>query len=354
MKLRIAEIPPIWESLPPKGYGAIEYLVSSLTHEFTCRGHNVQTYASKDSCVAGKLIPVVNTSLNNGSYADSEVLRMMQFIRALENANNHDIIHCHLHSNTGWLGLPLLKDIHKKTVFSIHTFPTDANKKLIAMFPDCHFVAASRAHIASFGRPEVSDYVHHGVEMSDFQFKAVPENPPYLAFLGRIRPEKGVHLAIDVAYKTNLQLKIAGRVKEIDRSYFNEYVAPHVDSGRVEFLGEMNIKQKTSLMGGATAILYPTLIEEPFGLVVIEAMACGTPVIATGNGAMSELIINGVTGFTCASVEEMCNAVNKIHELERCSIRQIVEENFSAQKMAISFSKIFMRILNGEGKNESI
>ncbi len=346
MKLNILELPPLWEPLPPKGYGAIEYLAAAQIEEFVAMGHNVTTFASGDSVLKGNLVPIVPTALNHSHYGDPEVMRMMQFAHAAECASNYDVIHCHLHSNTGWLGLPMLAQHADKVVFSLHTFATEENRRLLALYPNCNYVAASDSHRKSFRLPFIERFVYHGIRLEDFPYHPSPDlkKGAYLAFLGRLRPEKGVHVAIQAAKEIGLPLKIAGRAKSPDQDYFKECIEPFIKDGTVEFVGELGPKEKTEFMGGAVALVNPTLIEEPFGLVVIEAMACGTPVLATPNGAMKELIVHGETGLIFSAENVSSLKKETILQVNRKKVRDSIERRFSHKHMAQGYAELFKAV----------
>lgn len=343
-KLRILEIPPLWEPLPPPGYGAIEYLVAAQIEQFLAKGHHVTTLGCADSDILGELVSIVPKALNHGSYQDPEVLRMIQFVECQKRAADFDVIHCHLHSNTGWLGLPMLASLAHKTVFSIHTFATDDNLRLVSMFPQANYVMTSKAHMKSYDMGFIKDYVHHGIKMEDFPFYASPVDDLYLGFLGRIRPEKGIHVAIETARKLGLPLKIAGRAKPSDMIYFETTIRPHLKHGEVEFIGELGPIEKAQFMGNAVAILNPTLIDEPFGLVVIEAMACGTPVLATLNGAMPEIIKDKETGYLFSPNAELPFTLRDIQQLDRAAIRRHVEDQFSSENMSDHYLRLFEQV----------
>ena len=180
--MHILELPPLWESLPPKGYGAIEYLVSKQIEGYIANGHQVTTYASGDSNIDGNLIPICEKSLNNLDVQDPEIFRIIQFQKALENANQYDLIHCHLHSNSGWLGLPMLEKLAHKTIFSLHTFANNENRKLVSLHPHCKFIAASKSHAESYKSSFVSEFVYHGICLDEFDFLPCFSNPTLFCF----------------------------------------------------------------------------------------------------------------------------------------------------------------------------
>lgn len=187
--------------------------------------------------------------------------------------------------------------------------------------------------------------VYNGIDLDAHKFYATSQNPPYLAFLGRLSPEKGPHLAIKIAKRSGWHLKIAGKVDRVDVNYFEQEVKPHIDGRQIEFLGEVNHVQKNALMGGAVATLFPITWQEPFGLVMIESMAAGTPVIAMKRGSAAEIIAHGQTGFLCQTVEECLTALEQVSELDRAACRKHILQNFSVQGMIDGYEAVYRQIL---------
>lgn len=202
--------------------------------------------------------------------------------------------------------------------------------------------------------------VYNGIDLTTHKFYVQPDNPHYLAFLGRISPEKGTHLAIAIAKRSGWQLKIAGKIDRVDVKYFEQEIKPHIDGKQIEYLGEANHAQKNALIGGAVATLFPITWREPFGLVMVESMAAGTPVIAMELGSTSEVIVHGKTGFLCHSIEECVTALERVAQLDRSACREHVLNHFSVKKMVDGYEAVYEKILterfsrNGVDKREAV
>ncbi|KJS60895.1 glycosyltransferase family 4 protein [Streptomyces rubellomurinus] len=347
--MRIAHVAPLWESVPPRGYGAVETLVADLTSAQVLDGHDVTVFASGDSKVAGNLHSIGTTALHaDPSVCEPEVYRMLQLQEVRDRASEFDVIHSHVHSNTGCLAIPALHGLRTPVVHTVHCFFNEDNAPLFRRFAAERYVAISgdqRSHL-----PELNYLrtVHHGIDVEAFPFgtEAV-DSWPYLVFLGRIRPEKGVHVAIEAARRAGLRLKIAGRIKPGDRAYFEQQVQPHVNGDQVAFLGELDFPQKTALLAGATATLMTSLIPEPFGLVPIESMACGTPVVSLRAGAAPELVRDGITGFLAENAQEMADAICRLPTIDRASCRAHVASEFSTRRMADGYQAAYRMAIQG-------
>jgi glycosyltransferase involved in cell wall biosynthesis len=340
--MRIAQIAPLWESVPPRAYGAVETLVAGLTKALADRGHQVTVFASGDSEVAGELRPVCPRSLNSANeVVEPEIYRMLQGAEIRECAADFDIIHSHLHSNSGCSNVQVLAGLGTPVLHTIHCYFNRDNARLFRTFCRERYVAISNHQRNSLPELNYLATVHHGVDVSEFPAPRPEVDSPYLAFLGRIRPEKGVHIAIDIARRSGLPLRIAGRVKPVDRAYYEQLVRPHIDGERISFLGELGFADKTRLLGQAAAALVTSVIPEPFGLVTVEAMACGTPVLALATGATPELVLDGVTGFVADDPVALAAAVSKVPLLGRLACRQHVEQNFSMARMATDYEAAF-------------
>ncbi|MFD8479011.1 glycosyltransferase [Kitasatospora sp. NPDC059673] len=267
---------------------------------------------------------------------------MLQLQEVRDRAAEFDVIHSHVHSNTGCLAIPALHGLRSPVVHTVHCFFNQDNALLFRRFAAERYVAISsdqRSHL-----PELNflGTVHHGIDVQVFPFgREAADARPYLVFLGRIRPEKGVHVAIEAAHQAGLRLKIAGRIKSGDRAYFERQVQPHVDGDRVSFLGELNFPQKTALLAGAAATLMTSLIPEPFGLVPIESMACGTPVVSLRAGAAAELVRDGITGFLAGNAQQMAEAIRRLPTIDRSTCRAHVATEFSIRRMADGYQAAY-------------
>lgn len=341
--MRIAQVAPLWERVPPPAYGGIELVVGLLCDELVRRGHEVTLFASGDSISLAKLEAVHPRALRlDPTVKECAIYEMLQLSRVYERANDFDIIHSHM----GCAALPYANLVKTPTVHTLHGIFTSDNEKLFMHARRQPYVSISNAQREQRLNLNCVATVYNGIDTSIYNFQEQPENPPYLAFLGRISPEKGPHLAIEIAKRSGWHLKMAGKVDIVDVEYFEQEIKPHIDGKQIEYLGEANHAQKTALMGGAIATLFPITWREPFGLVMIESMVVGTPVIAMNLGSTSEVIAHDKTGFLCHSVEECVAAIDKAARLNRYACRNHVLSNFSTQKMTEGYEAVYQQILN--------
>ncbi|BFV56358.1 glycosyltransferase family 4 protein [Kitasatospora sp. CMC57] len=347
--MRIAHVAPLWERVPPRGYGAVESLVAELTAAQVLDGHEVTVFASGDSKVAGNLHGVGRTALlADPRIREPEVYRMLQLLEVRDRADEFDVVHSHVHSNSGCLAIPALHGLRTPVIHTVHCFFNEDNAPLFRRFAAERYVAISRDQRSHLPELNYLGTVHHGIDAEAFPFGAeVASSSPYLAFLGRIRPEKGVHVAIEAARHAGLPLKIAGRIKPSDQAYFEQQIQPHVDGERVSFLGELDFPRKTALLAGASATLMTSLIPEPFGLVPIESMACGTPVVSLRTGAAAELVRDGITGYLSANAQGLADAIRHLPAIERAACRRHVASEFSIRRMANGYESAYRTALQG-------
>ena len=340
--MRIAQIAPLWERVPPLAYGGIELVVGLLTDELVRRGHEVTLFASGDSVSLAELVSVHPRALRlDPDVKEYSIYEMLQSGSVYEQAENFDIIHSHM-------GCPVLAYanlVKTPTVHTLHGVFTPDNEKMFQYAKHQPFVSISDAQRELRLGLNYAATVYNGIDVSSYKFYAQPDEPPYLAFLGRISPEKGTHLAIAIAKQTGWRLKIAGKIDTVDAKYFEQEVKPHIDGKQIEYVGEANHAQKNILMGGAVATLFPITWREPFGLVMVESMAAGTPVIAMRLGSTVEVIAHGKTGFLCDNIEECISAIDKVTELDRYACREYVENRFSLQRMTDGYEAVYRQIL---------
>lgn len=341
--MRIAQIAPLWERVPPPAYGGTELVVSLLTDELVRRGHDVTLFASGDSQTLAKLEPGSSQALRFAgvSHQDYHLYEQMQLSKVYERASEFDIIHSHMDV----AALPYANLVKTPTVHTIHGIFTPLVEQMFVRNRHQNFVSISDSQ----RRPELGlNYiatVYNGIDPETYEFHAKPDDPPYLAFLGRMSPEKGPHLAIEIAKRSGWHLKMAGKVDPVDQKFFETEVAPLIDGKQIEYLGEANHAQKSEIMGGAVATLFPITWREPFGLVMPESMVCGTPVIAMAMGSALEIIVHGKTGFLCHSIEECVEAIAKVPELDRYACRAHVEQNFSVKRMVDGYEAAYRQVL---------
>ena len=340
--MKIAQVSPLWERVPPPAYGGIELVVSLLTDELVRRGHEVTLFASGDSLSLAKLVSVHPRALRlDPTIKEPGIYEMLLLGLVYEEAENFDIIHSHV----GLGSLVYANLVKTPTVHTLHGIFTPDNEKIFKYGKKQPYVSISNSQQEPRLGLNYVDTVYNGIDVSSYEFYPQPTEPPYLAFLGRMSPEKGPHLAIEIAQETGWKLKIAGKVDVVDMEYFTQKIKPHIDGKQIEYLGEANHIQKNALMGGAYATLFPITWREPFGLVMVESMASGTPVIAMRLGSTREVIVNGETGFLCNNVEECINSLDRVADLNRYACRQYVEENFSVQKMTDGYEVVYQKLI---------
>jgi glycosyltransferase involved in cell wall biosynthesis len=338
--LRIAQVAPLHESVPPRLYGGTERVVSYLTEELVRQGHRVTLFASGDSTTSAELVPGCERALRLDPRRPAVgALHSVMIEEVFKRAATFDIIHCHTDSMHFSLArrctVPVLTTLHGRLDLA-------GLDRLHHEFTELPLVSISDAQRAPLPWASWAATVHHGLPAT----LHVPVYAPgrYLAFLGRISPEKGLDSAIAIAQRSNVPLRIAAKVDEADREYFAAYIKPLLSRPHAQFVGEIDENDKTSFLGGALALLFPIDWPEPFGLAMIEAMACGTPVIAFRRGSVPEVIDPGETGFIVDTTEEAVEAVEKVRHLDRRRCRQVFEQRFSAERMALSYCQVYSRI----------
>jgi glycosyltransferase involved in cell wall biosynthesis len=339
--LRIAQVAPLHESVPPRLYGGTERVVSYLTEELVRQGHRVTLFASGDSTTSAVLVPGCERALRLDPRRPAVgALHTVMIEEVFKRAATFDIIHCHTDS----MHFPLARRSPVPVVTTLHgRLDLAGLDKLHREFLDLPLVSISDSQREPLPWAGWTATVHHGLPAS----LHVPTYTPgsYLAFLGRISPEKGVDRAIAIAQRSNVPLRIAAKVDDADREYFATVIKPLVSRPLVQFVGEINETEKTTFLGGALALLFPIDWPEPFGLAMIEAMACGTPVIAFRRGSVPEVVDAGSSGFIVESIEEAVEAVGMARRLDRRGVRTRFEQRFSAERMALSYSEVFSKVI---------
>ena len=337
--MKIAQIAPLAESVPPQLYGGTERVVSNLTEELVRQGHEVTLFASGDSRTAADLVACTDLALRlNPKVKDHLPYHIMMLDQVLRRADEFDVLHFHI----DLLPFPAIRAIANRTVTTLHgrldmpdLFP------FYKAFPEIPLVSISDHQRLPMPPVNWVGRVHHGIPTGMLAFNPKPA-APYLAFLGRISPEKRPDRAIDIAVRTELPLKIAAKIDDVDRSYWNQTIAPLIASHpNVEYIGENTDAQKSAFLGNASALLFPIDWPEPFGLVMIEAMACGTPVVAFRSASVPEVIDDGLSGFIVKDIDEAVTAVKRIDTLDRGTIRATFEARFSVERMARDYLAIY-------------
>lgn len=340
--MRIAQVAPLWESVPPPAYGGIELVVGLLSDELVRRGHEVTLFASGDSISLAKISAIHPRALRlDPLVKEYSIYEMLQLAHVYERANEFDIIHSHM----GCAALPYCKLVTTPTIHTLHGIFTPDNRKMYSHAKEQPYVSISNTQRDTDLGLNCIATVYNGIDVDRHIFFPIPDEPPYLAFLGRMSPEKGPHHAIAIAKAAGIPLKMAGKVDVVDVQYFETEIKPHIDGEQIQFLGEANHEQKNKLMGRAIATLFPITWREPFGLVMTESMAAGTPVVAMRLGAASEVIVDGKTGFLCNTVEECVEAVRKISTIDRHDCRTHVFNHFSVRQMVDGYEAAYRAVL---------
>jgi glycosyltransferase involved in cell wall biosynthesis len=344
--MRIAQVAPLYESVPPKLYGGTERVVSWLTEELVAEGHEVSLFASGDSLTTARLIPVCTQALRlNPKSIDQQAHHVTLLARLLRHKDEFDLIHFHI----DYLHFPLSRQERLPNITTLHgRLDIPDLVPLYQEFLEMPVVSISRAQRAPLPWINWQGTVHHGLPA--ISFISYPKVGQYLAFLGRISPEKGVEQAIEIAKRSGILLKIAAKIDRNDKDYFESRIKPLMDHGLIEFVGEIDSLEKNEFLGNAAALLFPIKWEEPFGLVMIEALACGLPVIAYPRGSVPEIIADGVTGFLVHNVTEAVQAIQKISTIDRRVCRAEFEERFTSKRMAQDYLAIYERIVAREPK----
>ena len=345
--MRIAQVAPLCESIPPRLYGGSERIASYLTEELVHLGHHVTLFASGDSVTAAELVPCVPIALRlNQTVRDPIPYFMLMMGRVAERAAEFDIVHFHIDQ----FQMPLFRPMASRTVTTLHGRQDSADlRALYAGFPEMPLVSISNAQRGPIPNANTVATIYHGLPVRLLEPTYHPRGG-YLAFIGRISPEKGIERAIAIARIFGVPLKIAAKVDRVDEQYFREQVEPLLDDPGIEFIGEIGERAKSEFLGEAQALLFPIDWPEPFGLAMIEAMACGTPVLAFRSGSVPEIIEDGVTGRIVSSIDEAILALPEVIALDRRTVRRRFEERFTAARMAKDYLNLYRKLLRSASR----
>lgn len=340
--MKIAQVSPVFERVPPKAYGGTERVISYLTEELVRQGHEVTLFASGDSITAARLVPAIPESTRLDPQRQEWMIyltMMLDRVRAM--ATEFDVIHFH----TDYLHFPLTRTLPVPHVTTMHgRLDLPHLVPLYRHFDDIPLISISRSQRGPLPWVKWVDTVYHGLPTDLYAFHAKPGE--YFAFVGRISPEKRVDRAIEIAVRCGVPLKIAAKIDIADQTYFKECIEKLFRHPLIEYIGEIGENDKRELLGGARALLFPIDWPEPFGLVLIEAFACGTPVIAYRHGSVPEIVEEGVTGFMVTNQEEALQAAQKIEDIDRARCRRTFEQRFAAQRMAENYLQVYQKIGN--------
>lgn len=351
--MRIAQVVSLQESVPPKGKNGLEFVVHYLTEELVKRGHQVTLFATKDSKTSARLIdilpfPAARRGLFGWGGMDYSLNAM---VKVAEMADEFDVIHTHLGAVAFYFAdlirTPIVETIHSP----IHKVSRKhlLNKKLLnkyrrdtmRRYKKARHIFVSKNQLNSSALKINNEVIHNGIDLKDFSFRKKSED--YFVYLGYLTKNKGAHIAAQAARWAKVNLKMAGSYKGCER-YFEEKVQPYFKKGKIEYVGVVSPAKRNKLLGGAKAILVPAQWEEPFGLTMIEAMACGTPVIGFNKAAIPEIVVDGKTGFVVEDIRRMVSAIKKIDQINRIDCRQRVEKNFSVEKMVDEYEKVYRKV----------
>ncbi|GHA34049.1 hypothetical protein GCM10007103_14520 [Salinimicrobium marinum] len=336
--MKVAVLSPVAWRTPPEKYGPWEQVASTITEGLVKKGHDVTLFASGNSVSSATLKSVCELPYESDPSADPKVLECLHISNLMEHAADFDIIHNHF----DFLPLTYSRLINTPMITTIHGF---SSPRIVPVYKKYDTEVAYISISNSDRHQELTylDTIYHGLDASLFSFRKDKED--YLLYFGRIHPEKGLHRAIGIALESGFPLKIAGLIQ--DQDYFTNEIKEKIDGKNIQYLGNLGKEDRNILLGGAKALLHPISFEEPFGLSVVEAMMCGTPVIAYSKGSMPELIVHGVTGFLVKDIPEAVVAVQKLDDLDPENCRTHAETNFSMEKMINSYIAAYKKVIAG-------
>ena len=338
--MRIAQVATLTEAVPPTWHGGIENIISLVTEGLVKRGHEVTLFASADSKTSAKLVSTSKISFRTAGKPDI-LLDFTHAAKAFLKAEDFDIIHNH----TDYFGLGFSDFVNTPSVTTLHSpFSEEEARKLLGSFAHLNYVALSFSHKRSL--PAILNIIrviYNGIDLSTFPFSDKKQG--YMLFLGRIHPDKGTHIAIEAAKQTGKPLLIAAQIDRYNNRYFNEIIKPQIDNKLIFFEGEVNQEQKRDLLKNASGVIFPVTWSEPFGLAMIEALACGTPVIALNKGSTPEIIVDGKTGFIAETESGLAYGIENVHKINSHTCRKHVQENFSHDRMVDEYVKVYEEIV---------
>jgi glycosyltransferase involved in cell wall biosynthesis len=345
--MKIAQIAPLYEAVPPRLYGGTERIVAHLTNALVELGHEVTLFASAEANTRATLVPVRDQAIRLDPFPlKSDLAAHLSMLDELRlRRHEFDLLHFHV----DLIHFPFFEDCAARTVTTLHgRLDLKDLPEVYSRWNDYPLVSISDSQRKPLPSANWLATIHHGLAEDLYSFNKTPRDP-YLAFLGRISPEKRPDRAISIAKRLGLRLKIAAKVDAADARYFRDEIEPLLADPLIEFIGEIGDSEKSAFLGNAHALLFPIDWPEPFGLVLIEAMACGTPVIAWRCGSVSEIVDDGKTGFIVDTEDGAAQAVLKLHQLDRLTVRRVFEERFTADVMAHNYLRLYWRLCGAAG-----
>lgn len=338
--MRIAQVVPLQVAVPPHKYGGTERVVYNLTEALVKLGHEVTLFATGDSQTSATLVPGLDKAINFDPKIDAYAHHIAFLHDVYSRAGEFDVIHSHLDFQT----LPFTTMTRTPTVMTLHgRLDQPEYARVFNAYPDVNYVSISDSQRRDIPDMHWVATVHHGVDVQSFDF--YPTAGDYLCFVGRISPEKGADRAIEVAKRAGIKLKIAAKVDPKDEKYFHTEIEPLLNHPLVEWLGQVDEQRKRELMGNALALILPIDWPEPFGMVFIESLACGTPVLTCPQGSVPELLTDGVTGCVRCSVEDLAEAVKELPRISRRGCRRYAERRFDTRRMALEYVNVYSQAL---------
>jgi len=337
--MRIAQVNPLWYEVPPFAYGGTELIISMLTEELVRRGHEVTLFSTADSRTSAKLVPIWPKGLIKANLQAPYAPLALLYKELLERQSEFDIIHDHGEQ----YGVPFSKFLKPPIVSTLHNVISEEKNILFKKYPNINYVAISKNQKKSGPGLNIVKTVYHGIPIEKYDFNPKPGN--YLIWLSSIQPDKGTASAIEIAKMAGEKLIISGPIHPQNADYFEYRIKPLIDGKQIQFVGEANFEKKVELFKNAKAFLFPIKRQEPFGLVVIESLACGTPVIAFREGAMPELIEQGKTGFVVSDKMGALRAIKKIKTISREYCREYVKKNFPLKRMVNRYERLYKKLI---------
>ena len=352
--MRIAQVAPLWELVPPTTYGGTELVVKLLCDELTRLGHEVTLFAARGSNTAATLVecaPMALRAMEDNIKADKTHCTVMSYESMMlqevyKRAGDFDVIHNHV----GFQALPFANFVDTPTVTTLHNAlcPEPVHQTFLKN-KHLPFISISEYQQHLWPELNYAGTIHHGIDLQRFEpcyDVQAKQDEPYLAFFGRLSPDKGPDTAIQVAKALGMKLVMAGKIDKVDRIYYDKELAHHVDGDQICYIGELNHEQKVQFLRGAAAVLHPVRWPEPFGLVLVESMACGTPVLALKDGSIPEVIDEGKTGAVCTSLEELIEATRNWQNYDRREVRRIAEARFSKERMGADHETLYQQLID--------
>ncbi len=337
--MRIAQVVPLQVAVPPKAYGGTERVVYNLTEALVKLGHDVTLFASGDSRTSAKLVPMVDRAIDFDRSVDIGAYHVAMLEAIYRQASQFDVIHSHL----DYLTPPYVHRAATPTVITLHgRLDTPEFQRVFPLYPDASYISISNSQRSAIPDLNWVETVYHGIDVDSHAFTKTPGN--YLAFVGRMAPEKGPATAIEIAKRAGIPLKIAAKVDYKEEEYFHQEIEPLLDHPLIEFLGQIGEQAKRDLMVNARALLMPIDWPEPFGMVFIEALACGTPVLTCPKGSVPELLQDGVTGYIRSTIDELVEAIHALDAISRQGCRDYARQRFDMRRMALDYVKVYTKV----------